>query len=112
MAVYPVEITESLLQESTNRVVENFDPEKVILFGSRAVGTFHSESDVDLLIIMPSDVSPMERSIAVKQVARPRFVAMDVLVKTPDEVLAQLQEGNLFLQQILAEGRVLYERNA
>ena len=111
MAAYPVEITETLLQEITNRVVENFDPEKVILFGSRAVGTFHSESDVDLLIIMPSDVSPMQRSIAVKQVCRPRFVAMDVLVKTPDEVITQLEQGNLFLRQILAKGRVLYERH-
>ncbi len=37
---------------------------------------------------------------------------MDVLVKTPDEIAAQLQRGNFFLRQILAEGRMLYERHA
>jgi hypothetical protein len=36
---------------------------------------------------------------------------MDVLVKTPEEVVTQLQQGNLWLRHILAEGRVLYERH-
>jgi hypothetical protein len=65
---------------------------------------------VDLLVIMEADGPPVERAIAVKRVCRPRFVAMDLLVKTPKEVATQLQQGNFFLRQILTEGRVLYER--
>jgi len=111
MAEYPVAVTESLLHEITACIVEAFDPEKVILFGSRAAGTPHTDSDVDLLVITEqAQGSSIQRAVAVKRVCRPRFVAMDVLVKTPQEVAVQLQRGNLFLRQVLKEGKVLYER--
>ena len=112
MTEYPVPITEALLQEITHRLVEAFAPEKVIPFGSRAAETPHADSDVDLLVIMEAQASPIQRAVAVKRVCRPRFVAMDVLVKTPEEVAAQLRRGNFLLRQILKEGRVLYERHA
>jgi predicted nucleotidyltransferase len=111
MIAYPVLVTETLLQEITQCIVEHFAPHKVILFDSRAAGTARPDSDVDLLVIMSTEESTIQRVTTVKQVCRPRFVAMDVLVKTPEEVNAQLQQGNLWLQHILAEGRVLYERH-
>lgn len=110
--MYPLLVTETLLDEITARLVDAFDPEKVILFGSQAAGATRRDSDVDLLVIMEAEGSPMERAVAVKRACRPRFVAMDVLVKTPDEMALQLREGNLFLRQILDEGTVLYERHA
>ncbi len=112
MAEYPVPITESLLLDITGRIVDVFAPEKVILFGSRASGTPRADSDVDLLVIMETEGSLIQRAVAVKRVCRPRFVAMDVLVKTPEEIAAQLRQGNHFLNQVLEEGRVLYERHA
>jgi predicted nucleotidyltransferase len=111
MAEYPVPVTESLLREITGRIVDAFAPEKVVLFGSRATGTPRTDSDVDLLVIMETEGSPIQRAVAVKRVCRPRFVAMDVLVKTPEEVTTQLRQGNHFLRQILEEGQVLYERH-
>ncbi len=104
-------ITEPLLQEITDRIVTAFNPEKVVLFGSRADGTSRTDSDIDLLVIMEVEGSPIQRAVTVKRVCRPRFVAMDMLVKTPEEVATQLQRGSFFLRQILAEGRVLYERH-
>ena len=110
MIEYPVQVTENLLQEITSRIVENFDPEKVILFGSQASGTSRADSDIDLLVIMDSRLSALQHAVEVKRACRPRFVAMDVLVKTPEEMKARLQQGNLFMRQILEQGRVLYER--
>jgi predicted nucleotidyltransferase len=110
MADYPVPVTETLLQEITDRVVENFAPEKIILFGSHASGAARPDSDIDLLVIMEAEGPPIQRAVEVKRICRPRFVAMDLLVKTPEEVTTQLQQGNFFLRQILTEGRVLYER--
>ena len=112
MVEYPVLVTETLLQEITRRIVENFDPDKIILFGSHATGKARPDSDVDLLVIMRAEGSAIQRATAIKQACRPRFVAMDVLVKTPEEVATQLQQGNLWLRHILAEGRVLYERHS
>lgn len=110
MVDYPVPVTEDLLQEITRKIVDKFEPERVILFGSRASDSFHTDSDVDLLVIMETSGSPVQRAVEVKRVCRPRLVPMDVLVKTPDEVTNRLQEGSFFLRQILEQGRVLYER--
>ncbi len=110
MAEYPVPVTDALLQEITRRIVERFAPEKVILFGSHSSGAPRADSDVDLLVIMEASGSPIQRAVDVKRVCRPRFVSMDVLVKTPEEVAARLEQGSFFLRQILEQGRVLYER--
>ena len=110
MVDYPVPVTEDLLQEITRKIVDRFDPERVILFGSRALGSSHSDSAVDLLVIMETSSSPVQRAVEVKRVCRPRFVPMDVLVKTPEEVANRLQQGSFFLRQILEQGKVLYER--
>jgi len=110
MAEYPVPVTEELLQEIARQIVKNFDPEKVILFGSRSSGMPRADSDVDLLVIMNTSGSPIQRAVEVKRACRPRFVSMDVLVKTPEEVTTRLQQGSFFLRQILEQGRVLYER--
>ena len=112
MCAYPPPVTESLLQEITQRIVAAFQLQKVILFGSRASGTARDDSDVDLLVIMDATGSPVQRALQVKRACRPRFVSMDVLVKTPEEVAARLREGNLFLHKILEHGRTLYEHPA
>ena len=111
MIEYPVQVTENLLQEITQRIVEGFNPEKVILFGSQVAGTSRADSDIDLLVIMDSQLSALQRAVEVKRACRPRYVSMDVLVRTPEELTTRLQQGNLFLRQILEQGRVLYERH-
>jgi predicted nucleotidyltransferase len=112
MVEYPVPVTEALLQAITQRIVERFDPEKVILFGSRAAGTARADSDIDLLVIMDASGSPIQRAVDVKRACRPRFVSMDVLVKTPKEVTTRLRQGSSFLRAVLEQGRVLYERQS
>jgi predicted nucleotidyltransferase len=109
---YPVPVTEALVKEITRKIVERFDPEKVVLFGSRSTGTARNDSDVDLLVIMDTDESSIQRAIEVKKACRPRFVSMDVLVKTPEEVETTLERGSFFLSEILEQGKVLYERQS
>ncbi|RPI54938.1 MAG: nucleotidyltransferase domain-containing protein [Chloroflexi bacterium] len=107
---YPVPVTDTLLKEITRRIVERFDPERIVLFGSRATGSSRTDSDVDLLVVMDTNRPPIQRAIEVKRACRPRFVSMDVLVKTPQEMEARLERGSFFLRQILEQGKVLYER--
>lgn len=107
---YPVQVTETLLAEITRKIVDRFDPEKIVLFGSRSRGSPRPDSDVDLLVIMDTSESPIQRAVEVKRACRPRFVSMDVLVKTPEEIEARLERGSFFLSEILEQGEVLYER--
>jgi len=52
--------TEDLLQTATERLVAEFQPEEIYLFGSRAWGVPRSDSDVDLMVIVPhSDERPV-----------------------------------------------------
>jgi hypothetical protein len=59
---------------------------------------------------MEAGGSPIQPAVELKRVCRPRFVPMDVLGKTPEEMADRPEQGSLFLRQILARGRVLDER--
>ena len=101
--------TESMLDEITRKIVEAFQPERVILFGSYAYGIPEWDSDIDLLVIMHTQDRPAERSVRIARVCRPRYVAMDILVRTPEEVVQRLEEFDPFFEEIMTRGRVLYE---
>ncbi len=98
------------LPDALGRVVQHLNPDKVILFGSYAYGRPTPDSDVDLLVIMPTDLPPLERYLQVSRLLDPRPFPVDILVKTPAEIRQALQDRDFFLQEILAKGLVLYER--
>jgi predicted nucleotidyltransferase len=108
VAIPPV--TDAVIQDISRRIVENFHPERIVLFGSHAYGSPHPYSDIDLLVIMETRTRPVERALPILQTCRPRFVAMDVLVRTPQELAGRLAAGDSFFSEITRHGRVLYER--
>lgn len=103
-------VTWRLLAEMSDRIVRAVHPHKVILFGSYAYGHPHADSDVDLFVIMPSHESRTRRMIRVDKAARVNGVPMDVLVYTPAEVRRRLAMGDMFVEEVLSRGRVLYQR--
>ena len=62
-------ITEELIREIKDRIVSAVHPEKIIIFGSYAYGTPTKDSDLDLLVIMPSDEPMHKRVTSNKEVA-------------------------------------------
>jgi predicted nucleotidyltransferase len=90
-------------------LIEEYDPEKVILFGSMARGRVEEWSDLDLLIVKETDESFLERSVRVALLCR-AMVGVDYLVYTPTELAEMIQRGNPFILNALQEGRVLYDR--
>jgi len=105
-------VTEALLVGITRRIVEKFQPNTVILFGSYAYGTPDLDSDVDLLVVMDSDESMAQRIRQVTEVAKIRFLPMDIIVRTPAEMAERLAMGDFFLAEILEKGKVLYRRES
>ena len=103
-------VTDALLADITQRIVEKFQPHKVVLFGSYTYGTPDLDSDVDLLVVMDSDEPMAQRSRRVTEVAKIRFLPMDVLVRTPAELEERLAMGDFFIAEILKKGKVLYCR--
>lgn len=104
-------VTEALLQEMVQRIVQAVDPERIILFGSYASGQPHTESDLDLLVIMPSDRPRWQRSLPIYDALRGWLIPKDVIVYTPEEVEAWSEVPQAFVTTAIRKGRVLYEKN-
>ncbi|MCK4305744.1 MAG: nucleotidyltransferase domain-containing protein [Candidatus Eisenbacteria sp.] len=96
------------IREFGRLIGQEFRPERVVLFGSYARGTATDDSDVDLLIILPYEGRAADQSVAIRMRLRPGF-PVDLIMRTPQKVHERLEMGDPFLQEILAEGKVLYE---
>ena len=95
------------IRQFAREVGKQFEPEKIILFGSHAYGTPHADSDVDILVITPTR---NRHDLAVKiRLAVTAPFPMDLIVRTPKQVQSNLEEGATFLTLIMTEGKVLYE---
>jgi predicted nucleotidyltransferase len=105
-------VTEELLREITRRIVDTFEPEKIILFGSYAYGNPTMHSDVDLLVItrVMANQSVFARHHAISALFPRRRFGLDILVRTPQEVKTRLVMGDDFIRTIVEHGSVLYER--
>lgn len=99
-----------LLDEMVRRIRDAMDPERVVLFGSRARGTQRSSSDFDLLIIAESDQPRYRRSAPLYTRLADLPVEVDVVVYTPAEAADWSAVPQAFISTALREGRVLYER--
>jgi len=98
------------LPKAVQRIARTLRPDKIILFGSYANGTPTPDSDVDLLVVMNTSASSKDRHLAVCRLLRPRPFPVDILVKTPQEIKRALDKGDFFIQEIVTQGRVLYEQ--
>ncbi|MBI1878820.1 MAG: HEPN domain-containing protein [Chloroflexi bacterium] len=97
-----------VIQNVVDHIVQTFDPEKIILFGSYAYGEPKPWSDVDLLVVMETD-RPRQKQKEINQSLLPPF-SLDILVWTPQEIAQRIPLGDFFLREIVTKGKILYER--
>jgi predicted nucleotidyltransferase len=96
------------IDEFGRRIGREFGAEKVVLFGSYARGTVTEDSDVDLLVVVRFEGRSVDKSVEIRMKLRPAF-AVDLLVRTPENVRERLAMGDGFMREILGQGKVLYE---
>ena len=94
--------------ELSDRIVQYFHPQKVILFGSYAYGAPTEDSDVDILVIMPFEGKGAYQSAEIATTTHPRF-PVDFLARTPEQIKKRLELGDFFIKEIIEKGKVLYE---
>ena len=102
------EISEEAIQEIKEKIVNHFQPEKIILFGSYAFGCPKKGSDLDLLIVKESDSPRHKRSIPIRRLFRGYMIPMDILVYTPSELKRYEDVKGSFAHRVLSKGRILY----
>ena len=99
----------SLVDVVIQRIVETFSPEKIIVFGSVANGTYTEASDLDLLVVMQTDLRPHQRAVAVRESVSDIDLAMDILVMTPEELEENSDDPWDITSEIVRTGCVVYD---
>ncbi|MEI8123104.1 MAG: nucleotidyltransferase domain-containing protein [bacterium] len=103
-----VMITQKQIKDFGRRLAREFQPRKVVLFGSYAYGKPSPDSDVDILVVMPLNGNPVDKSVEMRLKLQPRF-PLDLLVRTPAKIKERLAMGDDFIKDIFDKGKVLYE---
>ncbi len=101
-----------LIREVVDKLRKEYQPEKVVLFGSYAYGKPTRDSDIDLFIIKDTAQRRVDRFVEVSRLIyeHGRGVSICPLVYTPKEVEERLALGDDFVEEVLTRGEVLYAR--
>jgi|SaaInl8_200m_RNA_FD_contig_81_537292_length_2121_multi_3_in_0_out_0_3 predicted nucleotidyltransferase len=99
------------IMSQVKQIENNFNPEKIILFGSYVNGKPTLESDVDMLVIFDIVKSTKLLSSKISLSLKHTF-PLDIIVKTQEEIDKRLQIGDYFIEDIINSGRIVYERNS
>ena len=89
------------------QIAKQFNPQKIILFGSYAYGKPTEDSDVDMLVIMPFKGRGAKKATEILLATNPRF-PIDLLVRTPKQIKTRIELGDFFIREITKKGKVLY----
>jgi predicted nucleotidyltransferase len=98
------------IQQLSERIIREFHPDSIILFGSYAYGTPTSDSDVDILVILPFDGKPIHKALEIIRKINPN-IPLDLLVRTPEDIKERISNNDVFTSEIVMKGKKLYESN-
>ena len=104
----------AILFEIVEKLKKEYNPLKIILFGSYAYGNPVEDSDIDLLILENTNRRRVDRYVGVKRIIYDpnRKIPVSPLVYTPNELEERLRMGDDFIKEISQKGEVLYERTS
>ena len=104
---------EKILRRNLNKIVKdlkrNYEPEKIILFGSLAIEKVKEFSDIDLLIVKKTKKRYFDRIREVVKLCD-YDIGVDFLVYTPKEYDEEIKENIFFREEIINKGKVVYEK--
>lgn len=104
-----------VVNDKVKRVAEcikRYDPEKIIIFGSYARGEVDEYSDLDFVVIKKTRKRFIRRLIDVAMLIDEGMGKVDVFVYTPKEFKEMVKKGNPFIERVLKEGKVVYQKKS
>lgn len=97
------------IEEICAKVVSEFSPKRIVLFGSYAYGAPTPDSDVDLLVMLPFEGKSLWKSLEIPNRVDPHC-PVDLLARRPDDVARRYDQGDPLIRDALDRGRIIYER--
>ena len=101
-------MTAEIISIVVDRIVGQFQPTKIILFGSQARGDAKEYSDIDLLVVMQNVQDKRQAAIEMRRSLRDLPISKDIVVTTPDEVAKLRHVAGTIIHDAFREGRVLH----
>jgi uncharacterized protein len=103
-----VELDEITTNELSREIVAEVHPLEIILFGSAALGQMGTDSDIDLLVVMPEGTHRRHTAQLLYRVVRGIRVPFDLIVATPGDLEKHRDNPGLIYHTISAQGRTIY----
>lgn len=104
-------LTDDMLSEIKERLIDKFNPDQIILFGSQARGTANKHSDVDILVICSIKGNRRELTLDMYKTLENIDIAKDIIVLTKEEFERNRKIPGTIARPAWLEGKVLYERS-
>ncbi len=102
--------TKNQIDDILNKIIKNYDPEKIYIFGSYATKTANENSDLDILIIKNTESSFFNRIREVRKLIQPQSLPVDIITYTPIEFNEKKELVNHIAYIVSKEGKLVYER--
>jgi predicted nucleotidyltransferase len=101
-------LTSTDIDQLKERIAQAMKPEKIFLFGSYAENRATDDSDVDLVVVMESDLAPHQRNVALKRLFPRRTFSLDAFVYTPQEFARYKDVPGTIVYNASHHGKLLY----
>jgi len=101
--------TNKIVKRFVNLIIKKFNIKKIIIFGSFARGDYHKGSDLDLVIVGEFKERFIDRIGKIIEL-NDSDLEIEAMVYTEEEFQKMIQERRPFIEQVLEEGIVVYEK--
>jgi|JFJP01.1.fsa_nt_gi predicted nucleotidyltransferase len=98
------------INDIVNRIALNYNPEKIILFGSYAQGNYTDNSDLDFILVKETNAPKHKRGLEVRRLFYGLTIPMDFKIYTSSEFNNELSNQYSFLSSAIKGSKILYER--
>ena len=99
---------EEEVKSFVDRIAHDCNPKAIIIFGSVAKGTFNENSDLDIMVILETEMTYYERTLAVRKSIGVTSIPIDILAFTPEEIEEGKRVNGSIISEALNTGRAVY----
>lgn len=103
-------IEKEKINDIINTIAKEYNPDRIILFGSYARNNPNDDSDIDLIIIKNTDTPKHKRGREIRKYLYNAMMPIDLKVYTPDEYQEDINDKYSFLYSVAQDFQVLYDR--
>ena len=96
------------IKDLSAQIARAFNPKKIILYGSHAYGNPSTDSDIDMLVVLPFEGKAVRKTIEIRNKVRAEL-PLDLLVRTPEQLEDRIAQNDWFIREIVERGHTLYE---